>query len=259
MKSRDSHIRWADTSAVDGIRITHATRAALLDDITTRFSSRNGFTVATLNLDHIVKMRRDPAFLKAYRAHSHVVADGNPVVWLSGLAGRQIELVPGSELIAPLAALAARMDVPVAFLGSTQDTLDRAAARLVADYPGLRVVARIAPAFGLDVTGADADALIAQLEESGARLCLLALGAPKQEILAVRAAARLTDCGFASIGAGLDFIAGHQTRAPRLVRRFALEWAWRMASNPGRLAGRYATCAAILPHLAREARQQRKV
>ena len=259
MKSQVSPIRWAHTSAGDAVHITHATRAALMTDVADRFAAHEGFTLATLNLDHIVKMRRDPAFLEAYQAHSHVVADGNPIVWLSGLAGRQVDLVPGSELIAPLAAVAARMDVPVAFLGSTQETLDSAAARLVADHPGLRVVARIAPAFGLDVTGPDADALIARLDDSGARLCLLALGAPKQEIFAMRAAARLPECGFASIGAGLDFIAGHQTRAPRLVRRFALEWAWRMATNPRRLAGRYAACAAILPRLAREARQQRGV
>jgi exopolysaccharide biosynthesis WecB/TagA/CpsF family protein len=228
-----------------------------MDDLASRFAANNGFTLATLNLDHIVKMRCDPAFRVAYQGHSHVVADGNPIVWLSGLAGREVELIPGSELIAPLANLAALLDVPVALLGSTQNTLDTAAARLKIDHPGLRIVARIAPPFGLDVTGPDVDALIARVRDCRAKLCFLALGAPKQEVIAVRAAAALPDCGFVSIGAGLDFIAGQQTRAPQLVRRFALEWAWRMASNPGRLAGRYAACAAILPQLAREARGQR--
>ena len=54
---------------------------------------------------------------------------------------------------------------------------------------------------------------------SGARICLLALGAPKQEILAARGFARHPQLGFLSIGAGLDFIAGHQTRAPVWVRK----------------------------------------
>jgi UDP-N-acetyl-D-mannosaminuronic acid transferase (WecB/TagA/CpsF family) len=53
--------------------------------------------------------------------------------------------------------------------------------------------------------------------------------------------------GFASVGAGLDFIAGHQTRAPEWWRRFALEWLWRTVSSPRRLLPRYAACAAILP------------
>ena len=259
MTASASPVDWNGTPRTAQVHITHPTRMALLDDIATRFAAGDGFTLATLNLDHIVKMRRDPAFRAAYLQHSHVVADGNPIVWLSGLAGRKVALVPGSELIAPFAALAARMDVPVAVLGSTQVVLDAAAERLEHDHPGLQIVARIAPPFGLDVTGPEADALIARLGDSGARLCLLALGAPKQEILAVRAAAALPACGFVSIGAGLDFIAGHQTRAPRLVRRLALEWAWRMASNPARLAGRYAACAAILPQLARDARRQKPV
>ena len=94
---------------------------------------RKGFAIATLNLDHVVKMRRDPAFLRAYLAHSHVVADGNPIVWMSRLAGRRVSLVPGSELIAPMAALAARLGTPLALLGSTGPVLAQAAERLKAE------------------------------------------------------------------------------------------------------------------------------
>jgi len=83
--------------------------------------------------------------------------------------------------------------------------------------------------------------------ESGAGLVFLALGAPKQERLAARGRALQPELGFVSIGAGLDFLAGSQRRAPRLVRRLALEWLWRAGSDPKRLAGRYARCAAILP------------
>jgi UDP-N-acetyl-D-mannosaminuronic acid transferase (WecB/TagA/CpsF family) len=53
--------------------------------------------------------------------------------------------------------------------------------------------------------------------------------------------------GFASIGAGLDFIAGTQTRAPAWARKLALEWLWRALSSPRRLIPRYAACIAILP------------
>jgi exopolysaccharide biosynthesis WecB/TagA/CpsF family protein len=95
--------------------------------------------------------------------------------------------------------------------------------------------------------------VIAVLRASGAGLCLLALGAPKQEIFAARAHAALPHMGFASIGAGLDFIAGKQPRAPLWVRRLALEWLWRALSSPRRMLPRYARCVAILPGLMREA------
>ena len=99
---------------------------------------------------------------------------------------------------------------------------------------------------------------IARIGASGAGLCLLALGAPKQEIFAAHAAARLPRTGFMSIGAGLDFLAGTQTRAPAWMRRLAAEWLWRLAGSPRRMAGRYARCFAILPGEAARALRARR-
>ncbi|MFT6775693.1 MAG: N-acetylglucosaminyldiphosphoundecaprenol N-acetyl-beta-D-mannosaminyltransferase [Paracoccaceae bacterium] len=232
------------------VRINAPSARALLDAVEARLAAGEGFAVATINLDHMVKLRNDPSFRDAYAGQTHVVADGNPVVWLCALAGRKVDLVPGSELVGPLCALAARMGAPLALLGANDETLAAAAERLEADHPGLKVVARIAPPYGFDPTGPGADACLDQLAASGARLCLLALGAPKQEILAARARTHVPGCGFVSVGAGVDFVTGAQVRAPAWVRRLTLEWLWRMASDPRRLAGRYLGCAAILPGLA---------
>ncbi|WP_135502488.1 WecB/TagA/CpsF family glycosyltransferase [Roseovarius aestuariivivens] len=229
--------------------VNTSTQDALLADVKRCLEEKTGFTIATLNLDHIVKLRRDADFRAAYRRHSHVVADGNPIVWLRYLMGRPVELVPGSDLILPLARLAQETGTPVALIGSTEETLAQAAAKLEATVPGLRIVTQISPEFGFDVTGSQADDLLQQLKYSDARLVFLAFGAPKQEILAARGATILQDRGFVSIGAGLDFIAGGQRRAPEWMRRFALEWLWRVLSNPRRLLKRYAECFAILPSL----------
>jgi exopolysaccharide biosynthesis WecB/TagA/CpsF family protein len=182
-----------------------------------------------------------------------VVADGNPIVWLSRLAGRPVALVPGSELVVPLARLAQAQGVAVALIGSTDAALDAAATRLRAEVPGLTVALRVAPPMGFDPAGPQAAQVLADVARSGARLCFLALGAPKQEQLAARGRSLAPGVGFVSVGAGLDFLAGTQARAPVWVRRIAMEWLWRMLSNPRRLAGRYAACAAILPGQAAQA------
>lgn len=239
------------------LNVNVADRETLFDLVAARLAAGRGFTVATLNLDHLVKLRRDPAFRAAYRATDFVVADGNPVVWLSRLAGRKVGLAPGSELVGPLCALAARLDAPVALYGSTTAALDEAAERLEAAHPGLRVVFRRAPAFGFDPDGAVATADAGAIAESGARLCLLALGAPRQERFAVRAQAAAPACGFVSVGAGVDFIAGTQTRAPLWARRLAMEWVWRVAMEPRRLGRRYADCALLLPSLLFESIRRR--
>ena len=233
-------------------------RSALLEDLSARLAAGEGFSVATMNLDHLAKLRHSDCFDAAYRQHSHVVADGRPVVWLRALAGAPVELVPGSELIHPLMAIAARQGVPVGFLGTTEAALDEAARRLEAAYPGLRVVARVSPSFGFDPEGPEADAALQAMASAGARLILVALGAPKQEVLAVRGQARFPQCGFVSVGAGIDFIAGTQRRAPRWVRRLAMEWLWRLLNDPRRLAGRYLNCFLVLPALMLAALRMRR-
>lgn len=231
-------------------RVTEDGPETLLADLDARVSAGCGFAVATLNLDHLVKLRREPAFREAYARHTHVTADGRPVVWLSRLAGRPVGLATGSDLVVPLLCLAARHGASVAFVGATDDTLARAEAALRVEAPGLSVVLRHAPAHGFDPDGAEADAAIERIRESGARLVLLALGAVRQERLAARLLDRLPGVGVVSVGAGLDFFAGTQVRAPLWMRRLAVEWLWRLANDPGRLARRYLDCALILPGLA---------
>ncbi len=241
------------------IRIDPRDRAALEREVAARLREGRGFALATLNLYHLVKLPRDPAFLAAYGQHDMIVADGNPIVWLSRLAGRPVGLVPGSDMVMPLVRIAAECGVPLALLGSTAPVLAEAADALQAQVPGLKVAAQIAPPMGFDPTGPEADDMIAQLEQSGALLCLVALGAPKQEIFAARAYARLPNVGFAAFGAGLDFIAGQQVRAPQWVRAMALEWLWRMLGQPRRMVPRYARCAAILPGHALRAWRMRRL
>jgi exopolysaccharide biosynthesis WecB/TagA/CpsF family protein len=221
--------------------------AALEPLVAARFADRQGFALATLNLDHLVKLRTDVDFRAAYKAQDFVVADGNPIVWMSRMAARPVSLMPGSDMILPLCRLAAQMDVAVGLVGTTDASLRASAEALEAQVPGLRVTTRIAPPFGFDPQGGQADEILHRLETDGVGLCFIALGAPKQELFAARGRVTAPSIGFASIGAGLDFLSGSQVRAPRWVRAIQMEWLWRMLENPGRLFMRYMRCFAILP------------
>lgn len=212
---------------------------ALLFEIKARLESRDGFSVATLNLDHLVKLRRDQVFRAAYEEQTYVTADGNPIVWLCKLAGQRVFLTPGSELIHPVAAIAARLNAPVALVGSTDESLSGAASALLKKHPSISIVAKVAPPMRFDATSSDVDAVIAEIKDSGARLCFIALGAPKQELFASIAQSKLPEAGFISVGAGLDFLAETQKRAPLWMQNMALEWLWRLVNNPRRLFLRY--------------------
>lgn len=229
------------------INVTTPTWDKTISSVRAHLQAGRGFALATINLDHLVKLRSDTDFRAAYARHDIIVADGNPIVWLSRLAKRPVELIPGSELIDPLAGVAASLGVPVAFFGSSPDVLEDAAAALQDAHPDLKLAARIAPPMGFDPKGPVAERLLRDIAASGAGLCFVALGAPKQEEFAAFGRRIAPQLGFVSIGAGLDFIAGTQTRAPRLVRALALEWLWRMMLAPGRLGMRYLRCILILP------------
>lgn len=241
------------------IRVNIASQAALIDEARRRFGAGQGFALATINLDHLVKLSRSESFRQSYAAQDLVVADGNPIVWLSRLAGPAVALAPGSDLVLPLAREAAAAGLRVALVGATDPTLAASARRLLGLVPGLQPPLCIAPPMGFDPAGAEARAILAQLAAEGIGLCFVALGAPKQEAFAALGRSLAPDVGFASVGAGLDFLAGSQKRAPLWVRQLALEWLWRAASNPFRLVPRYLACLAILPGQVVAALRQRQV
>lgn len=232
------------------VTINIPTQAALMETVAARFAASEGFALATINLDHVTKLESDTAFRAAYYTQDLIVADGNPIVWVSRLADDPVELMPGSELVIPLAKLAAEKGVKIALIGSSDASLNAAAIALKDAAKGLEICYIHAPAYGFDPQGVAAREILAELAGSGAQLAFLALGAPKQEVFAALGRELAPNVGFASIGAGLDFLSGTQARAPKWVRQIAMEWLWRMMGNPRRLFKRYALCALVLPGLA---------
>ena len=235
---------------IDGQAINLANQPDLIARIRTRALAGQGFCLFTLNLDHLVKRRSDPAFRQAYARASFVSADGAPVVALARRQGTQLTRTTGADLIEPLCAMAAREGLPLFFFGSSQVLLGAAADELRRRFPGLLIAGCEAPPFGFDPLSPAADAAGDRMAASGAKLCLIALGAPKQELFADRMLARHPGMGCLCIGAALDFIAGGQKRAPILAQSLGLEWVWRLATNPRRLFVRYARCAMLMLDLA---------
>jgi N-acetylglucosaminyldiphosphoundecaprenol N-acetyl-beta-D-mannosaminyltransferase len=221
--------------------------AALLEEVRRRFRGGIGFGLATINLDHLVKLRASASYRAAYAAQDLVVADGNPIVWLSEVAGRPVSLVPGSDALFPILQVAAEEAMPVGFFGSMPDVLTEAASRLQTEIKGLNVAWTGSPAMGFNPTGPEAGAAIAQMQASGVRLCIISLSAPRQEAFAAFGRDQAPEIGFCCFGAGLDFVAGRQVRAPEWVRNFAMEWLWRALLAPRRMIPRYLACVAILP------------
>ena len=151
---------------------------------------------------------------------------------------------------------AAEEGLSVYLFGTTAETLASVSQRLTRQSQHtLNIAGAVAPPFGFDPTGPEADAALDRIAESGARICFVALGSYKGELFAARGVERGIRTGFVCVGAALDFISGQQVRAPKTVQRARMEWAWRLASNPKKLASRYAKCALLLPVIALQSSQ----
>jgi N-acetylglucosaminyldiphosphoundecaprenol N-acetyl-beta-D-mannosaminyltransferase len=234
---------------VDGVTINVLSLPQAVSSIVSAAQSGDNFSVCTLNLDHVVKLQQHSDFRAAYRRARFVTADGFPIVVLSRLLGTRIRRTTGADLVEPVCRQARRKQLPIFMMGSNDRTLAITAKRLSERFRGLEVAGYYAPGADFDPYSKEADTAIDRIRASGAKLCFIALGAPRQELFAARCLDELNGTGLLCIGAALDFIAGTQTRAPSLTQKIGLEWAWRMLKEPRRLGPRYVRCMAIVPRL----------
>ena len=204
--------------------------------------------LVTMNLDHVVRLRRDEAFRGAYARAWAVTIDGAPVFAYARARGLGVpERVTGADLVVELARAlptCRRLFFVVSrpAIGETLVEIFRARG-----FPP-EALAFESPDFGFERDEPQSARLLAAIRAHRTTDLVFGLGAPKSEVWIDRHRDGLGDLYAYGFGAGLDFLAGAAARAPRLVRRLGLEWAWRLGQDPARLWRRYLVDSwAILP------------
>ena len=194
--------------------------------------------VVTPNVDHVVRLAREPAdgaVRVAYRAAALCLCDSRILARLARLVGVELPVVPGSDLTGCLLERRTRAGDRLCLIGG-----DEALRRdMEAKFPACPLVQHIPP-MGLRHNAAALEAAAAFAAEARARFVLLAVGSPQQELLAHLIARRqgVTGTGLC-IGASVEFVTGAKARAPMWMRRAGLEWLHRLLSEPRRLWRRY--------------------
>ncbi len=168
-----------------------------------------------------------------------VTPDGQPVRWAMNWLHRTElpDRVYGPDLTLAVCRRAAELGLPVYFYGSTADTLARLEARLPTLVPGVEIAGTRPSRFGR-ATPAELDEIADQVRQTGAKVCFVGLGCPRQEVFAFENAGRLAMPTIA-VGAAFDFHAGLQAEPPRWVQRAGLQWFQRLLGDPRRLWRRY--------------------
>ncbi len=194
--------------------------------------------VCLCNVHSLVSARHDQALAAALALSDLNSPDGAPLAWLMRRRGwPEQQRLSGPDLMWRLLGEAARLTLPVFLLGGTESTLERLQAALHSAFPALPLAGCLSPPFRvLDDT--DNEQIAATVHASGARIVLVGLGCPKQEKWMASQRGRISAV-MLGVGAAFDYHAGVLPRAPLAWQRLGLEWLYRLAQEPLRLASRY--------------------
>src|SRR2546429_3845517 len=104
-------------------------------------------------------------------------------------------------------------------------------------FPALKIAGREPSKFRAARPG-ELDEIAERVKASGARILLVGLGCPRQEVFA-HAVRPVLAMPVLAVGAAFDYHAGQLRRPPEWMQRRGLEWLWRLGLEPGRLWRRY--------------------
>ena len=216
-----------------GIPIDAVEMPAVLGCIEEAANTARPFVISTPNLNFLVNSLDDSEFRELLLLSDLCTADGVPIVWIARLLGIPIRRrVAGSDMFALLKARPVdQKPLKVFFFGATESVAAAAARSLNSAQSKLQCVGWICPGFGT-VEEMSSDETIDSINSSGADFLVVALGAKKGQLWLVRNHQRLRIPIRSHLGAVLNFQAGTVSRAPQLIQKCGLEWAWRIKEEP---------------------------
>ncbi|WP_016745377.1 WecB/TagA/CpsF family glycosyltransferase [Rhizorhabdus wittichii] len=221
-----------------GLRFDQLDEDAVVARLRARTADAPFAYLVTPNVDHVVRLSRlpdDAGEWRAYRRAGWLLCDSRILALLASFRGVRLPVVPGSDLTARLLRDVVEPGDRIALIGGQEGDL----AILSGLRPDIAFVQHVPP-MGLRDDPAARAAAARFAIDSGARFILIATGSPQQELIAAEMLDQPDARGTAlCIGASIDFLVGREKRAPRWMRRLALEWLHRLLSDPARLWRRY--------------------
>ncbi len=224
-----------ETVNILGVSIDNITADAALEKAVALLGEEGVSKIYTPNPEIIMAARADEKFQEILNRADLCTPDGIGVVYGAKILKTPVrERVAGFDLACGLLARIAQTGEGVFLFGAKPGVAERAAAKMKENYPGLNVAGTHDGYFKAE----EEEGIVRQINESGAKLLLVCLGAPKQEkwIAAHQEELKVNLC--MGVGGALDVLAGEVKRAPKLFIRLNLEWLYRLLKQPSRI-GRF--------------------
>jgi exopolysaccharide biosynthesis WecB/TagA/CpsF family protein len=236
-----------------GIDFYSGTQQDLVEELTALTGQRFNYVV-TPNVNHIVLLEHDNNLRQSYRHAFHRLCDSRVLFPLLKRLNTDVtHVIPGSTLTVEMMQTANDNRWAVTVIGCEAQVMQSLKAML----PGI-TFHHHNPPMGFINKPIEVGRCVTFIRDHVSQLVVFAVGAPRQEILAMKVFQQGGSMGVGlCAGASLLFLSGKVKRAPEWVQRLNLEWFYRICSEPRRLVRRYAVDACrILPIIARQFRNR---
>ncbi len=198
--------------------------------------------VFTPNVDHIIKLQRDPEFIQSYSIGDYKICDSQILMYASKFLGTPIkEKISGSDLLPDFCNYHKNNEeVKIFLLGAAQGVASKAQKKINNKVGRMIVVNYYSPPFGFEKDEEECLKIVDKINKSDATVLVIGLGAPKQEKWLYKYKNDLKNIKiFMALGATIDFEAENIKRAPKWMSEIGLEWLFRLFCEPRRLWKRY--------------------
>lgn len=215
-----------------GVPVHPMTMAQSVEALEQRMLAGEQTFVVTANAEIIMMCQEDAAYNDIISHQAELVLpDGAGAVWAGRHLGYKVpERVAGFDLYNHLLALSAEKGYKAYFFGGSPGIAEAAKTKSEELYPGVQIVGCHNGYF----TDTDVPSIIEEINNSGAEMLFVALGAPKQEKWILAHRAELKPRILMGIGGSFDVLAGKMERAPKWMQDASLEWAFRLYKQPSR-------------------------
>ena len=194
--------------------------------------------VVTPNIDHLARLLKEgnnSLLSEIYHTASLCLCDSRILEKLLKLKNKKVkEVITGSSLTQNLFDSDLMHNRKVMIVGGTKHVFDK----LKALYPKQNLH-HINPPMGFIDNEAEVEKVLHFTQTLSPHYIFLAVGSPRQEILAHKLKDHLTSGVAICIGASILFLVGDEQRAPLWVQNCHMEWMYRMLQNPKVLVKRY--------------------
>ena len=224
------------TCRILGVNIAVTNMAQTVQYIENNLEELRGKYICVSNVHTTIMAHDNPAYRNVQNSAAIALPDGKPLSVVSRKRGyTEAERVTGPDLMGEL--FARENGLKHFFYGDKEETLQILQQKLKEKYPDIQIAGMISPPFR-SLSQEEEKAYIQQINDSGADIIWIGLGAPKQENWMYEHQGMFPGV-MIGVGAGFSYHAGLLKRAPEWMQRMSLEWLYRLMQDPIRLYKRY--------------------